>query len=65
MTPLNPMAFYTGFPHIAEQIFVQMNKNDLRNFRKVSKSCQNCIDNKNILWNKIVKDQDSIVNRVC
>ena len=58
MSNLNPMVFYPGFPHIAEQIFEHLDNKSIKNCRKVSKSWQNCIDNRNILWNKIVNDED-------
>ena len=53
--PLNPMVFYPRFQHITEQIFEKLDSKSLKNCRKVSKSWQECIDNQNILWNKIVK----------
>ena len=56
---LNPMAFYPGFPHIAEQIFKQMNKESIRKCRLLSKSWQECIDNQDLLWIKIIEDEDS------
>ena len=56
--PLNPMVFCPRFLHIAEQIFEHLDNKSLKNCRKVSKSWQNCIDNRNILWNKIVDDED-------
>ena len=34
---LNPMVFYLGFPHIAENIFDQLDKGSLRSCREVSK----------------------------
>ena len=54
----NPMVFHPRFPHISEQIFGHMDKKSLKNCRTVAKSWQNCIDNQNILWNKIVKKND-------
>ena len=38
MPPLNPMVFYPGFPHIAEEIIDQLDKGSLRSCREVSKS---------------------------
>ena len=58
MPPLNPMVFYPRFQHITEQIFEKLDGNSLKNCRKVSKSWQECIDNRNILWNKIVEKED-------
>ena len=55
--PLNPMVFYPGFPHIAEKIFDQLDRGCLRNCREVSKSWLESIDNRNLLWNEIVKDE--------
>ena len=55
---INPMRFYLRFPHISEKIFQQSNKDSIKNSRKVCKSWQNCIDNKNILWRKIVKSNN-------
>ena len=52
---LNPMVFYPGFPHIAEKIFKKLDNKSLKNCREVAKTWQNCIDNRGILWNKIVK----------
>ena len=54
---LNPMAFYPRFSHISEQIFEKLDNQSLKNCREVSKSYQECIDNQNILWNKIVKKE--------
>ena len=53
--PLNPMVFYPGFRHINEKIFDQLEEGSLRNCREVSKSWLEVIDNRNLLWNKIVK----------
>ena len=52
---LNPMVFHQGFPHITEQIFEKMDNKSLKNCREVDKTFQKCIDNQNILWNKIAK----------
>jgi hypothetical protein len=51
---LNPMAFYPGFPHIAEQIFQHMDKKSLSNCREVTKSWMDCIDDQNLFWNLVV-----------
>ena len=48
--PLNPMAFYPGFPHIVEQIFQHMDEKSLSNCRVVSKSWLDCIDDRNLFW---------------
>ena len=55
--PLNPMAFCPQFQHITEKIFKKSEKKSLKNCRQVAKSWQNCIDNQNVLWNKIVDDE--------
>ena len=55
ITPLNPMVFYPVFTHITEKIFDQLEEGSLRNCREVSKSWLEVIDNRNLLWNKIVK----------
>ena len=44
---LNPMAFYPGFPHFAEKIFLKMDKDNLKNLRLLSKSWMEYIDDKN------------------
>ena len=58
-TSLNPMVFYARFPHISEKIFESLNAKSLENCREVSKSWQECIDSKNILWNKIARNEDA------
>ena len=55
MPTLDPMVFHQRFSLITEQIFEKMDENSLKNCRKVAKSWQNCIDNRNILWNKIAE----------
>ena len=50
------MVFYPRFPHIAEQIFKHLDKKSLINYREVTKSWQECIDNSNLLWIEIVKE---------
>ena len=50
---LNPMVFYEAFQHITESIFEKLDTKSLKNYRKVSKLWQNCIDEQNILWKKI------------
>ena len=52
---LNPMIFHQGFPHITEQILEKMDEKSLQNCRKVSKTFQNCVDHRNILWKKIAQ----------
>ena len=56
---LNPMVFYTRFPHIAKNILKKMNKKTLRNCRLLSKSWQEYIDNENLLWNKFLGNKDA------
>ena len=56
---LNPMDFYPGFPHIAEQIFQKMGKEGLKNCRLLSKSSLECIDNQNHLWKKVIDVQNA------
>ena len=57
-THLNPMVFYPRFQHITEQIFEHFDKQSLKNCRVVSKSWQESIDYKNILWNEVFKNKD-------
>ena len=54
---LNPMIFYPRFPHITECIFEKMNKPSLKISREVSKTWQSYIDCRNLLWNKILKEE--------
>ena len=56
---VNPMNFYPGFPHIAEQIFDNMDKRSLKTSRFLSKSWQEYIDDQNLLWKKIFEHEDS------
>ena len=56
---LNPMVFYPRFEHIAETIFQKVDKKSIRNLRLISKPFQEYIDDRNILWRKIMKDEDS------
>ena len=56
---LNPMDFYPGFPHIAEQIFQKMDKDALKNCRLLSKSWLEYIDNQNLLWKKVIDVQNA------
>ena len=56
ITQLNPMVFYARFPHISEKIFEKLNINSLKKCREVSKSWEECIDNENILWKRIVSE---------
>ena len=56
--PLDPMVFYARFPHISKKIFENLNIKGLKNCRKVSKSWLKCIDNQNILWNKVAENED-------
>ena len=51
---LSPLVFSSGFPHIAEQIFEQLDNKSLMNCREVSTSWQNCIGFKKS-WDRIVK----------
>ena len=60
ISPLNPMVFYSGFRHITEKIFGQLDKKSLKYCREVGKSWQNCIDNRNILWIKIVEGEEDV-----
>ena len=55
---LNPMVFYARFQHISEKVFENLDTKSLENCREVSKQWQECIDNQNILWNKIAKNED-------
>ena len=58
LEPLNPMLFYPAFPHVAEKIFDQLDQENLKTCRKVEKLWQKCIDNRYLLWNKLVKKED-------
>ena len=53
MSFLNPSVFYQGFAHIAEQIFKQLDNKSLTSCREVSKSWQDCIDDRNLSWIRI------------
>ena len=57
--PLNPMVFYPGFPHIAEKIFDQLDRGSLGSCRELSKLWLEGIDNRNLLWSEIVKEEGS------
>ena len=58
-TPLlNPLAFYPRFAHISDQIFVHLDNKSLTNCREVSKAWQECIDDRNVFWNRFVKNKD-------
>ena len=52
---LNPMIFHQRFSHISEQIFEKLDEKNLKICREIAKPWQDCIDNKNILWNRIAK----------
>ena len=59
MPLLNPMAFYPGFPHIAEKIVQKMDKDSLKNLRLLSKSWLECFDNQIFLLNKMIENENS------
>ena len=61
-TTLDPMVFYARFPHISEKIFEKLNINSLKKCREVSKSWEESIDNKNIIWKRVVKNKD--INKI-
>ena len=52
---LNPMIFHQRFSHISKQIFEKLDEKNLKICREIAKPWQDCIDNQNILWNKIAK----------
>ena len=54
---LNPMGFTPRFPHITDQIIEKLDQNSLKNCREVSKSWQNYVDHRNLLWNEIVEEK--------
>ena len=58
-TPLDPTFFHPRFPHISEKIFEQLEKESLKSCREVSKSWMNCIDGKNILWEKVLQEENN------
>ena len=47
--------FTEAFPHIADQIFQQLDNKSLTNCREVSKSWLKFIDDRNISWIRIIK----------
>ena len=50
------METFTGrFPHIAIQIFEQLNDESLKKCREVTKDWQQFIDDKNLSWTRIVE----------
>ena len=51
---LDPLVYYSKFPIIIEQIFEKLNVKSLKSCRKVSKSWQEWIDNRNLSWITIV-----------
>ena len=59
VSPLNPINFYPGFPHIAEKIFQKLDNNTLQTSREVAKIWQSSIDNTDVLRNKIFKRERS------
>ena len=59
VSPINPINFYPGFPHIAEKIFQKLDNNTLQTSREVAKIWQSSIDNTDALRNKIFKRERS------
>ena len=59
VSPLNPINFYPGFPHIAEKILQKLDNNSLQTSREVAKIWQSSIDNTDVLRNKIFKRERS------
>ena len=57
--PLNPMVFHPNFLHISEKILELLDKKSLKRCREVSKFWQRYIDGKNILWEKVLQDEDN------
>ena len=55
LEPLNPMVFHTRFSHVTEKIFAHLDEASISNCREIAKSWQESIDNRNILWLKIVQ----------
>ena len=53
------MIFYPRFSHISEKVFENLDIKSLENCRVISKSWQGCIDNQNILWNEIAKNENA------
>ena len=51
---INPFEFYSRFPHIAEQVFEQMDNKSLVNCREVSKTWMKFIDERNFSWIRII-----------
>ena len=52
---LNPMVFHQSCSHITEHIFEKIDEQFLKEYRKVARSWQILIDNRNILWKKMAK----------
>ena len=52
---LNPLIFHQRFQHVTEQTIAKLDKKSLKTLREVSKSWQEYIDNKSILWNEVFK----------
>ena len=59
LSPLNPMLLCPRFAHITEKSFNKLDLDSLKNCREVSRSWENYIDDQNILWNKILENQDT------
>ena len=47
--------FISRFPHIIEQILLQLDNKSLRNCKEVKKLWQKCIDDKKISWKRITQ----------
>ena len=47
--------FFERFPHVTQQILKQLDKRSLKNCREVASRWQECIDDNNFLWIRIVK----------
>ena len=67
LLPLNPMIFNPVFPHIVQKIFDQLDRGSLRSCREVSRSWLESVDNQNLLWKEIVKDEgcDKVFQFAC
>ena len=51
---LDPMVFFSRFSHITEKIFKKFDMSSLKISREISKLWQTYIDDRNLLWNRII-----------
>ena len=58
--PVNPLVFHSGFQHVTEKIFQKLDKESLKSCRLISKSWKDSIAERNILWMKIIEDEEDL-----